>query len=362
MGQLTDEPRVVTDNQVVSIHTGAAGVQLFQFAPEDYASASWGRNLNDASQFSLTVPPADYDRLDIVEPWRDWASVYDDDNGQLLWTGPIITAQENTGGMAISAKDHMTYLNKTRTPVTKRWDAIDPAFIAAELWNYMADFHGVGRSRPVVNPDPEGRRFDFQTTKDDGGLDTVFGDLSGMGMRWSVVSGTPVFGPLGRQAIVTLSEEDFEGDGITFVKDGTATVNDVLVRGAGFNARSRTDLHGLNLQALVNRDNMDAVSSIQAAADAYVKETGRIRTRLVLQPNTVLKPTAPVTIDDLMPSNRFVIEARGIRQLFELTAVTVDRQPNGAATRVTMNSVEPRLELTDDKRNPAMSGGAAASR
>ena len=357
------EPQVVTDNQVVSIHTGAQGIQLLQFAPEDYSSATWGRTLADASQFSLTLPTADLPRLDLVEPWRDWASVYDDDNGHLLWTGPITAARENAAGMAISAKDHMTYLKATRVPVTKRWDAIDPAYVGGELWRYMSDMHQLGRARPIVRPDPDGHRYDFQVVKDDAMMDTTFGDLAGLGMRWTVFAGTPIFGPMGRTPVATLTEDDFDGDGISFVKDGSATVNDVLVRGQGLNAHARTDFHGQNLQALINRDSMDGLSSLQGAADAYVKETGQVRMRLELAPNATLKNTAPVTIDDLIPSNRFVLEARGIRQLFELTGVDIDRQPGGVGIRVTMVSVNPKLELTDTKTGPNLTlGQSAASR
>lgn len=356
------EPRVITDNMVVSVHTGARGIQLFQFAPDDYAQLTWGRRMSDASACDITCPAADLSRLDRVEPWRDWASVYDDDNGQMLWTGPITAARENRTGIAISAKDHMTYLSRSRVPITKRWDARDPSIVAGELWRAMADQHGVGRATAVVRPDPEGQRYDYDVTKDGQTLDQVFNDLAGMGMRYSVVAGTPIFGPLGRQPVATLSEDDFEGDGITFVKDGTAVVNDVLVRGNGLNARARTDLYGLNLQALINRDSLEGISNIQSAANAYVKETGRVTTRLELAPNTTLKPTAPVTLDDLMPTNRFVIEARGIRQLFELTAAEFDRQAAGTAIRVTMNSVNVKLELDESNGGGGQVRGGAANR
>jgi len=360
---MDDQQRVVTDNQVVSVHTGATGVQLFQFAPEAYTGITWGRTQSDASQCSLQVPPADVNRLDIIEPWRDWSSVYDDDTGQLLWTGPITAVSDNPrAGLSLSAKDHMCLLRATRVPTSKRWDAVDPAYIAGELWRYMADLHQLGRAKPVVLPDPDGKRYDFQTHTDDATLDTVFGDLAGMGLKYTVVSGTPVLGPLTKEPVATLSEDDFEGDGITFVKDGTSTVNDVLVRGQTNLAKARTDYHGLNLQGIVNRDSMKGLSNIQQAAEAYVQETGAVRTRLVLQPNTVLKPTAPVSIAELMPSSRFVIEARGIRQLFELTAVDVERSPSGTAVRVTMVSVNPKLELVDDKTGPNLTQGAAGSR
>lgn len=353
--------RVVTDDQIVSIHS-ASGVQLYQFAPENYTSCSWGRVTRDTSHMDLTVPPSfDFDRLGELEPWRDWASVWDGGNDQLLWTGPIMGVRDNSGGMAISAKDHSVYLTRTRTPLTKRWDAADPATIAGVLWELMASAQGLN-ARPLIAPDPEGKRYDYQVVVDDQMLDRVLSDLVSYGLRYTVVSGTPIIGPLGREPVATLSEDDFEGDGITFVKDGTATFNDVLVRGPDNLARARVDYYGQNLQTTVNVDDMFGVSNVRSAAQDYVAQTGASRVRLELPQNTVLKPSAPVSLDDLIPGRRFVIEARGIRQLFELTAMDVDRSTGNAQVRVTMDSVNPVLELTDQKKAPSVTLAGAASR
>ncbi|AHJ88325.1 minor tail protein [Mycobacterium phage 39HC] len=360
MARGDDQHRVVTEDQVVSIHT-ARGVQLLQFDPDEYTSITWGRVGRDASRFDLTAPPDfDIDRLAEIETWRDWASVYDGDNGQLLWTGPVMTAKDNRGGLTVSAKDHAAYLSRTRAPITRRWDATPPARIAGELWTRMVEAQGIN-ARPIVRPDPEGKTYDFQTVMDEQMLDRTFTELTDLGLRYAVVSGTPILGPVSREPVATLSEDDFEGDGITFVKDGSATYNDVLVRGADNLARARADYYGQNLQTIVNLDSMFGVSNVKGAAQDYVRETGRPRVRLELPPNTVLKATAPVSIEDLMPSARFVIEARGIRQLFELKAVDVERRQGAASVRVTMESVEPELELTDTKAGPTVTLGSGAS-
>lgn len=360
--------QVVTDDIIVSLHT-AKGVQLYQFLPEDYSECTWGRKSRDASQCDLSVPPLmDADRLPDIVPWNHWISVYDGDRNVLLWTGPIQSARANRHGLTLNAKDHSAYLSRTRNPITKRWDAADPSRVAGELWEDLIAAQGLDAT-PIIRPDPEGDRYDFQVLTDAQMLDQTITDLVNLGLRWTVVSGVPIIGPLSLDPVVALSEDDFIGDGIDFVRDGSAIFNDVLVRGPDNLARAKVDYFGQNLQTISNLDNMFGVSNVNKAAQQYVRQTGAVRTKLELPSGTVLSPTAPVTIDDLMPSARFVIEANGIRQLMLLSSVEVERRQGVKNVKVTMESLPDRdleghlIELATDKNAPVVTlGGQAAGR
>jgi hypothetical protein len=359
---------VVTDNLIVSLHD-RRGVQLFQFLPEDYTECTWGRTTRDASQCDLTVPPLmDVDQLPDIVEWHHWLSVFDGDRDVLLWTGPIQGARANRSGLSLNAKDHGAYLSRTREPTTQRWDAADPAWIAGELWQAMVDLHGLG-VRPIVRTDPEGDRYDFQTVTDSKMLDQTVSDLVNLGLRWTVISGAPIIGPVGLEPVASLGEDDFEGNGIDFVRDGSQTFNDVVVRAPDTVAQARVDYFGQNLQTIVNQDNMFGVSNVKKAAEQYVRQTGAVRTKLELPTGTVLHPDAPVSIDELMPSARFVIEARGMRQLMLLTAVEVERRQGTANVKVTMESLPDRdleghlIELAENKNAPVVTlGGQATGR
>ncbi|AYD82025.1 minor tail protein [Mycobacterium phage Saguaro] len=361
---------VVTDDQIVSLHT-FNGVQLHQFLGGDYADCTWGRRQRDASSCSLSLPPLPgLERLPEIVPWLHWVSVWDGERDVLLWTGPVQKITASRRGLSLEAKDHAAYAARTRNPITKRWDGADPAWIAGELWRHMVEVQGLNQ-RPIVRPDPEGERFDFQVLADDQLLDQTLKDLVGLGLRWAVVSGVPVIGPVSLEPVATLGEDDFLGDGISLVRDGSATYNDVLVRGPDNLARARTDYHGQNLQALVNLDDMFGVSNVRRAAQQYVRHTGAVRTRLELGSATVLHPDAPVHIDELMPSARFVIEAAGVRQLVELTDVEVERRSGQAAVKVTMESLPDRdaegnlIELAQEqsRNQPTVTlGGQALGR
>ena len=339
---------VVTDNQVVSLHTGS-GVTLYQFLAEHYTTSTWSRDQRDASRYTVALPHQDGHGFPDIVPWQHHVTVYDGDRDTVLWTGPIQKVSSNRAGLALTAKDHGCYLQRTRDPITKRWDAADPSKIAAELWRAMVDLQGVN-SRVIERPDPDGDRFDFAVVSDEQMMDQTLGALVDFGLRWTVVSGAAILGPLPHTPVASLGDDDFLGEGITLVRDGSAMANDVLVRGADVRHRERVDYFGQNLQTIHDIDNMFGVSNVKRAAQQYVRHTGTVRTRLELPPNTVLHPDAPVSIDELMPSARFVIESSGIRQLMELTGVEVTRRAGATNVSVTMESVEEDIELL--KRRP----------
>jgi hypothetical protein len=223
----------------------------------------------------------------------------------------------------------------------------------------MVDRQGVN-SRVIERPDPEGDRFDFQVIADDQMMDQTIGQLVDYGMRWTVVSGAAIIGPLPLEPVATLSEDDFLGDGITITRDGTAVYNDVLVRGADVHQRQRVEFYGQNLQSISNVDDMFGLSNVTRAAQQLVRYTGSVRTKLELPATTQLHPEAPVSIDELMPSARFVIEASGIRQLMELTGVEVSRRSGETTVSVSMESVEDDIELLKKKPSqPAQTLGGA---
>ena len=358
---------VVTDEQIISLHT-ATGVQLYQFLPNQYLDMSWSRMQRDVSRCDVNLPPqVGLDQLPDIVPWFHWCSVWDGPRDVLLWSGPIQRASANRNGLSLSVRDHAAYLARTRDPITKRWDAADPAWIARELWADMLTAQGLN-TKVIDRPDPEGDRFDFQVLTDEQMLDQTMGDLVDLGLFWTVVSNTPVLGPLPRTPVAVLGEEDFLGDGLTLVRDGSATFNDVLVRGPDNLARAREDYGGQNLQTIVNIDNMFGVSNVARAAQQYIRYTGQVRTTLELASGTYLHPDAPLGIDELMPSARFVIEAHGLRQLMELTSVEVARRQGETSVKVTMDkpadrdSAGRKIELDTKKKAPTVTLGGEASK
>lgn len=348
---------VVTADQHITLHT-ASGVMIYQFSPGDYTSATWTRKQRDAGTLDLAIPPAQFDRLPEIADWVHWCSVWDGERNKALWTGPIVSVRDNRSGLRLAVKDHAAYLQKTRTPMTKRWDNADPAVIAGELWAAMVELQGIRTSPAIVRPDQWGYRYAFNTTSDANMLDQVLSNLVNLGLVWTVVAGQPLIGPLSRTPVATLSEDHFVGDAITLVKDGSAIFNDVLVRVKDAVAEARIEYHGQRLQTIKTIDSLSTISNAITAAQGYVAQTGVVKTRLELGDGTVLHPDAPVTIDELVPSARFIVEARGVRQRMQLTSVEVARSAGSSTVKVTMISDEDPPELDNIKKTPDTASAA----
>ena len=332
---------IVTDNQAVSLHT-ATGVQLAQFGPGEQGALKWTRSLREVSTCELSVPEPDL--LADVYPWAHWLSVWDLDTPALLWTGPVLKAVASRTSLDISARDIGALLARTRCPLTKRWDSSDPSVIARALWMAMIEHHGL-KTTPVSRLDPEGDPFDFTATANESMLDAVMNDLVGLGLRWSVVAGVPVLGPMPAAPLAALSEADLIGDGLTVVRDGSETANDVMLRAADTVAQTTVPLANLALQSIVSSDSMFGISNVERALRQYARHTAQIRDSLTLPGGVEMHPDAPVSIDELVPSARFTIDARGLRSLMELDSVEVTRGGGSVAVSATFTTVNELPEL-----------------
>lgn len=342
--------RVIDPRCYVSLHT-YDGIQLDQYAPNQEMNVNWTRALRSTSTASITVPtPLLHHSLPDITPWLHWISIYPATGHEPLplWTGPILKSDGGRDSLKLSGFDCSKYMQYTRSPVTNQWSAADPADIAAELWASMISTHGL-KARARVRRDPDGDPFDYETTADEKMLDVVMSDLVEKGLRWTVVAGTPHLGPQPRDPVSTLSEEHFVlpagSEGIRIVRDGTKSANDVMVRGTDVEAQQRVPLGGLNLQSLLTVDDVSKLSNVRRQLRQELRHTARIRDALILSGDTVLHPKAPVSIDELVPSARFVVEAYGLRVLMELESVSVTMAAGEASVSVSMENVVDLPEL-----------------
>ncbi|ADX31949.1 minor tail protein [Tsukamurella phage TPA2] len=281
-----------------------------------------------------------------ITPWAHWLDVWDTDNSVLLWSGPILKLASSRESLTLSARDVSALTTRTRCPISKEWDASDPCRIAAELWTAMLALHNI-KATPILRNAGQ-PPFNFKCEADTKFLQAVLDDLEKIGLRWTVVAGVPILGPVPTDATV-LDERDLQGD-IQVIRDGTETANDILVRGADFSARTTVPLGGLHLQGLVNLDSMFGVSNLERAAREYAQSTASIRDALSLPGGLILHPDTPVTIDDLLPGARFEVHARGLVSLMELESVEVKRSPGDLEVSVTLESVPtdaPELATND---------------
>lgn len=340
---------IVSEEQIVSLHS-IDGVQLYQFLAGGQNRLSWSRDLREVSRCEITVPVTpDYVRVSDIVPWLHWVDVWDDRGEELYWSGPIQRVEGGWQKLVITARDSSALYARTRCPMTKRWEAADPATIAAELWEAMIERHNLS-AKVIERTNPLGDRFDYAVRSDAQMVDSIIDDLVTKGLFWSVVSGVPILGPAPLTPIAALGEDDFVGGGITLVRDGAETFNDVLIRGADNIARARVERGGLSLQKTVDVDNMFGLSNAQRAASQYVRYTSKIRDAITLTEGAVLHPNAPLVMAQLIPSMRVNVEAYGMLTTVELESVEVTCEAGKAEISVKLESVndeKPELMLID---------------
>lgn len=338
---------LISPGQVVVLHT-ANGVQLYQYPPSEIVQLTWNREVAEVSRCEVLVSVVD--GMPDVLPWLHWVSVWDETGTVMYWRGPVQKATYLRNRLGIVARDEAALLSRTRCPVSKKWESSDPGEIARELWVAMQENHRL-TGTPVMRLDPLADRFDFTATADERMLDKVFDELVDLGLSWSVVAGTPVLGPAPRTPLVALGEHDFLNDGLSLVRDGSRTYNDVLVRGADDRSRARRKLGSLSLQTLVDVDALFGLSNADRAARQYLRYCSALREAVTVEEGAQLHPDAPISVDQLVPTVRVTVEAFGVLAVMEVNSVEVEMDDRGSSVSVTLESVDDDppelLELAD---------------
>jgi hypothetical protein len=266
-------------------------------------------------------------------------------NPVLYWSGPIQKPVTDQFAGQIAAVDVGGLLARQRCPITEAWNMADPSVPALAVWQAMLAQQNVPSVIPVQRNDPWGGRFNITLTRDTETLDKTMQELEQMGLKWAVSAGVPLLGPMPLDPIGDLAYSDFLGQGIQVIRDGTQVFNDVLVRGPDNIVDARVELNGLNLQTIINVNNMFELSNVQYAAERYVLYTGAFRTNISVPANAILVPDASVSIDQLIPTARFAVEAFGIRTRQELQSVQCTVGHGATQVAVTLNEVPNYTEI-----------------
>lgn len=319
---------IISADQSVSIRT-RDGIQVAQATGAGLSSLQWGREGQQTTTCALMLDSAAVDGADVT-PWLHWIDVWVPEVQYPVWSGVVQKAATSRRGVSIAAADVSVLSRRTRCPFTKSWDKTAPNRIAAELWSAMLSQHDVEVDPLVLSivdtdivSDGHGELVDFSVSADAVMLDAVFDQLVQVGLKWSVVGGVPYLGVMPRDPVAALSELDFVDDALSLVRDGSTTFNDVVVRTQDTIARGTVDLGGVNLQTIVNVNDIAGVSNAQVAVRNYLAYMGRIRDQVQVSDGARLASDAPVLLEQLVPSTRFVVEGFGITSLVELGSVAV---------------------------------------
>ncbi|MCM6774965.1 hypothetical protein NDR87_26330 [Nocardia sp. CDC159] len=302
---------------------------------------TWSRERNEVSRCEITTSDIDAGAL---VPWLHWIDIWED--GTPVWSGPVQEASTDlaTGSTRIEARDVAAFLWYTRVPTTRQWQRLDPAPIAATLWQAMLELHRVDVDPTVLPPTDLVERFDFAVTANSRMLNAVMDELVRIGLDWTVVSGRPILGTLDTAPVAQLQDCDFMTS-LRRVRSGKRSTCDVRVQGKNWAHTETVDMAGLHLQALISLDNMSGVANITAAARQYLREVGALRDLLEVPPGASLHPNAPLTTADLVPGSVFAVYAADMAALMRLKSVEIAWTGTNRDVRVTVDTVTEPIEL-----------------
>lgn len=317
---------------------GADGVALGVVeCPTDY---TWSREICEVSRLSLNAPIQDL--AEQVIPWTHWVSCW---HGQALqWVGPIIDAQRDRTSLSLEARDPARFMWETRTPTTRRWDGLDVAPIAADMWRDLQRIQRLTGDPVVLPPNPNHSRYNVSVTADQRMVQQDMAEMVKMGLRWTNVKGRMVFGVHPIQVVAELADCDLTA-GAKVRRSGARTKNDVRLQGKNFAHTEYIPMAGLRLQGIVSLDDLEGVNNIQRAAVDRVQRSARIRDELIVPSPATLTPDAPIELDDLVPGVHVAVTALGIRSVLRVDKVQVAGSSTGMEVSVTLSTPEIPDEL-----------------
>ncbi|WP_280332579.1 hypothetical protein [Nocardia wallacei] len=317
-------------------HVGGATLGVIE-TPDKF---TWSRELNEVSRLNVSAPLQDLSEQ--ITPWLHWISCW---HGQdLQWLGPIRNADRDRAGMSVDARDVSTFMWQTRTQTTRRWESLDVAPIAADMWRDMLRLHQID-AEPIVLPAlADSTRYDVSVAADQRMMQQDIAELAKLGLRWTVVRGRPILGSQPAAVAAELTDSDLSV-GAKIRRSGEKAANDVRVQGKNGAWTERQHLGGLHLQSIVSLDDLFGVNNIQRAAQDYVQRSARIRDELVIPQSATLSPDAPVELDMLVPGLNFAISALGLRTILRLDQLQVTGTSSGIEVAVTLGTPDNLGEL-----------------
>lgn len=318
------------DTKVLLVSRGATQV----IAELNPISGSFDRNLDTTSNLQITgvttglLGESCCDGWDEVYPWATEIIVYRD--GRDAWSGPVTNVEFGYGTVSVTASD-----------LTAWWDrrlVTDLTFTGQDLSDIFVALHDVAMSPdPIdnftVSATPTGITGDrVYKASDYKYVGDAIDELSKTGVDWTAYGRTILVGgeEVPAQPYVTLTD-DFWTAPPQVVARGNEQATRVVVKGKGVQGVAVSGPEYVNFYGVLTRvfdenDIQDYPSAQQAAETrlALLEDQLYVETPA----NASLKPTAPITVEELIPGIRVRVDTQAsCRQVvadFRLKEVKVD--------------------------------------
>lgn len=338
---MTQNGKLGSGVYTVTISEWPSGRILWQSTDSRVQSLQWSRELAETTVATLVaiIRPEISHRL---EPWVHLLSAYRD--GELVWHGVVLKVKAGATQAEVTAFDGSVLFDRRRVASNRTWAQHDATQVMQTM---VEDAVGFADSTELVESIVALKSRLWVTagwTAAECMVGDVVKDLHGMGLAWTVSAGRLLIGPVGaQQTTAQLTDHHFDGQ-VQVVKDGSEVVTDALVVGKGVWGQYTVGPNPLGLlQSIEKADGLVRAEECEQQAKRVV-EDAQIAPRRVEVPNgSRLLPTAPVTMDLLVPGVRVPVSTSQtgvvIGSLMQLTKVEVTADDSGEKVTVTLSEV-----------------------
>src|SRR5690625_4488900 len=326
-----------------------SGRILWQSTDTKLNKLSFSRELSEVSQASLEAQMPE-DIANLIEPWVYRLSVYRND--VLVWHGAVTKVRSVGKSVKLEAADGAVMFDRRRIPSNRTWRQHD----ATQAMQTMVE-DGLGYLDPVNLVENmvayESRIWvTSHYVAGEAMVSDAVADFVEQGLAWTVSAGRLLVGPVGaRRSTAQITDRDFDGE-LAVEKDGTDMVTDALVVGKGVTGiyTAGATPYGM-LQAIEKDDGAVREYECEQAAKRLVQDLQQAPRRIEVSGSSRLLPTAPITIEELIPGVRVPVASNQtgitVGSTMQLVKLDVDVSDSGEAVKITLEETSVTDEPND---------------
>jgi len=312
---------------------------IWQSTDTRLRSLSWGREARNTSQAEMSAV-MDAEVANRLEPWVHLLTIYRD--GILVWHGPVTTISWTGGQATIEAADGSVMFSRRRIASNREWRQHDATQVMRTMVEDAVGFMDPAGLVEAIDTVESRLWVTSSYVAAESTLDAAVNDLEKQGLMWTVSAGRLLIGPVGAQRTTQqFTDRHFDGK-VTIVKDGTEMVTDALVTGKGVWGvyTAGPTPYGM-LQSIEKADGAVREQDCIDQARRIVLDSQAAPRRIVISGNSRLLPSAPVTIEELIPGVHIPIASAQtgvlVGSTMQLKKLDVDVDKGGEKVKITLS-------------------------
>lgn len=318
-----------------------SGRVVFQSTEYNLDSVKWSREYCNTTSAVATFTASAY-IANQLEPWVHTMAVWRGDI--LVWFGIVRKVRATATVLEVSAYDGSVYWGKRRTGQKRTYRNRDAAAVAQDV---ITDAIGIDDPLQQVEGLTMQNSLIWMTMEVPVALKLVkdvMEDLEKQGLAWTFSAGRLILGPIPAQHTTNqITDEHWSAD-IEVIKEGGDVVTDCLTVGKGVYGfyANRTTATGV-LQSINKADSLVRQEECDSESQRVVAEALYAPRSIVVPSNSRLMPTAPVTMDELVPGVLIPVSSRQtgitVGSTMALKSVTVTSDSKGENVGITLMEI-----------------------